>query len=238
MISRPPTIALFCYVALLALSAGTQAADPPNIVVFISDDLGRLETSIHGNPDVKTPTMDRLAGAGMTFDHAYVASPSCCPNRFSLLTGLMPARHGAHPNHSQPKPGTQFLPPILQAMGYHVASFGKVAHGRYRFDGCDFHSAPPREMHKNIAKHFDSHSVDGPVCLMVGDRRPHVSWTADSIYSQTNLTLPTYFVDTPATREHWARYLTDITGMDEEMGRVYDFAKEQFGDDFVFLVHQ
>ncbi len=93
------------------------AADLPNIVVFISDDLGRLETSVHGSAEVKTPTMDALAAAGMTFDNAYVASPSCCPNRFSLLTGLMPARHGAHPNHSQPKPGIKFLMPILQTTG-------------------------------------------------------------------------------------------------------------------------
>jgi len=77
------------------------AARLPNIVVFISDDLGRLDTSIHGSKDVRTPTMDWLAAAGMIFDNAYVVSPSCCPDRFSLLTGLMPARHGAHPNHSQ-----------------------------------------------------------------------------------------------------------------------------------------
>ena len=100
----------------------------PNIVVFISDDLGRLDTSIHGSKDVRTPTMDLLAIQGMTFDDAYVASPSCCPSRFSLLTGLMPARHGAHPNHSQVKPGTKFLMPILKKMGYH-AFFGKIAHG-------------------------------------------------------------------------------------------------------------
>ena len=67
----------------------------PNIVVFISDDLGRLDTSIHGSKDARTPTIERLAAEGMTFDDAYVASPSCCPSRFSLLTGLMPARHGA-----------------------------------------------------------------------------------------------------------------------------------------------
>ncbi|MEC8865279.1 MAG: sulfatase-like hydrolase/transferase [Verrucomicrobiota bacterium] len=65
----------------------SAAGEKPNIVVFISDDLGRLDTSIHGSKDVRTPTMDLLAAGGMTFDDAYVASPSCCPSRFSLLTG-------------------------------------------------------------------------------------------------------------------------------------------------------
>ncbi|MDE0737495.1 MAG: sulfatase-like hydrolase/transferase, partial [Pirellulaceae bacterium] len=106
---------------IAAMMAGCQpalaaaSADKPNIVIFISDDLGRLETSIHGSKDVRTPTMDRLAATGMIFENAYVASPSCCPNRFSLLTGLMPARHGAHANHSKVKPGTNFLLPILKA---------------------------------------------------------------------------------------------------------------------------
>ena len=212
-----------------------SAAELPNIVVFVSDDLGRLETSVYGSTDVKTPTMDMLAAVGMTFNNAYVASPSCCPNRFSLLTGLMPARHGAHPNHSQPKPGTKYLMPILQQMGYYVASFGKIAHGRGGFQGCDFNSPQPRSMYKNVVKHFGGNEIEGPVCLLVGDRRPHVAWSKESVYDPTSLTLPSHFIDTLETRQHWARYLTDITGMDEEMGRVYDFAQEKFGDNFIFL---
>ena len=44
-----------------------------------------------------------------------------------------------------------------------------------------------------------------------------------------------FFIDTKETREHWARYLTDIEGMDQEMGRVLKFAKKTFGDNFIFL---
>ena len=95
------------FASLWVASVSSTANQKPNLVIFISDDLGRLDTSIHGSNDVRTPTMDLLAAGGMTFDDAYVASPSCCPSRFSLLTGLMPARHGAHPNHSQVKPGHQ-----------------------------------------------------------------------------------------------------------------------------------
>jgi len=207
----------------------------PNIVIFVSDDLGRLETSIHGSKDVRTPTMDRLAAAGMTFENAYVASPSCCPNRFSLLTGLMPARHGAHANHSKVKAGTKFLLPILKARGYHIASFGKVAHGRNPMPGTDFKSLPPRNMSQNVKKYFQGKNIAGPVCLLVGDRRPHVPWTKESIYNPAKVTLPKDFIDTPETRQHWARYLSDITGMDQEMGRIYEFAEERFGKNFIFL---
>ena len=222
-------------VALMLLTASLHAAALPNIVVFISDDLGRLDTSIHGSKDVRTPTMDRLAAGGMTFENAYVASPACCPSRFSFLTGLMPARHGAHPNHSQVKPGTKFLPPILKKLGYHIASFGKVAHGNRNFAGLDFNSPKKTGMSEEVVKHFREKQIDGPICLLVGDRRPHVEWTKEMNYDPKQVSLPSFFIDTKETREHWARYLTDIEGMDEEMGRVLEFAKEKFSDNFIFL---
>ena len=223
------------FVTFLCVVSLYGAIQKPNIVVFISDDLGRWDTSIHGSKDARTPTMERLAAEGMTFDDAYVASPSCCPSRFSLLTGLMPARHGAHPNHSQVKPGTQFLSPILKKMGYHIASFGKIAHGNKKFEGLDFNQPKRTDMCVEVEKYFNKNKIDGPICLLVGDRRPHVEWTKEMNFDPKKVTLPSFFIDTQETREHWARYLTDIEGMDQEMGRVLKFAKKKFGDNFIFM---
>jgi arylsulfatase A-like enzyme len=225
------------FILCLALlsSEPAQSDEPVNLVVFLSDDLGRLDTSIHGSVDARTPTMDRLAADGMVFDNAYVASPSCCPNRYSFFTGLMPARHGAHPNHTVPKEDTKYLTTILKDLRYHVASFGKVSHGRVRFPGGDYFSAQAEEMHEKVIPYFDNEKINGPVCLLVGDRRPHVAWSHEVTYNPDEVTLPSFLIDTPKTREHWARYLTDVTGMDAEMGRIYNFAKEKFGDNFIFL---
>lgn len=228
-------IVVLCLPWLASAQSAQNEKKLPNLVVFISDDLGRLETSVYGSKEVRTPMMAKLAASGMTFDNAYVASPSCCPNRFSLLTGLMPARHGAHPNHSQPKPGTHFLLPILKKQGYTIASFGKVAHGRRKYAGCDFFFPRPREMSKNVNQWFNNQKPTGPICLLVGDRRPHVAWTKEMIYDLKKVTLPPYFIDTKETREHWARYLTDITQMDEEIARIHKIAEEKFGDNFLFL---
>ena len=221
--------------SLVFASTFLGAGEKPNLVVFISDDLGRLDTSIHGSIDARTPTMERLAAEGMTFDDAYVASPSCCPSRFSLLTGLMPARHGAHPNHSKVKLGTKFLPPILKKMGYHIASFGKIAHGNKKFEGLDFNEPTRTDMCVEVEKYFKNNKIEGPICLLVGDRRPHVEWTKEMNFDLHKVTLPPFFIDTKETREHWARYLTDIEGMDQEMGRVLKFAEKKFGKDFIFL---
>ena len=70
---------------------------------------------------------------------------------------------------------------------------------------------------------------------MVGDRRPHVPWTTESLYDPSTLKLPSIFIDTKETRQHWAQYYSDITGADSEMGRVYQFARKKFGDNFIFV---
>ncbi|MEX0323773.1 MAG: sulfatase [Puniceicoccaceae bacterium] len=227
-------ITFLLLVACAALPANGKTL--PNIVLLLSDDLGRLETSVYGSTEVRTPTLATLAEKGMTFDNAYVASPSCCPNRASLLTGLMPARHGAHPNHTFVKEGTKWLPPILKEMGYTVASFGKVQHGRRDFEGCDYHFTEHEKMSQDLEKLIQSGKLgDGPVCLMVGDRRPHVPWIEEWIYDPEKVTLPHNFIDTPETREHWARYYSDITHMDAEMGRVLKLVEKHLGSDFICM---
>jgi arylsulfatase A-like enzyme len=76
-----------------------MAADKPNIVVFLVDDMGWQETSVPFHTEVtelnrryRTPNMERLAAEGMKFTQAY-ASAVCSPSRISLLTGMNAARH-------------------------------------------------------------------------------------------------------------------------------------------------
>src|SRR3954471_12062886 len=122
---------LSCFLLLLSCADLSVAADKPNLVIFICDDLGSLELQPYGATDVRTPNMQRLADQGLRFTQAFVASPSCAPSRAALLTGLMPARNGAEPNHTRPRAAIKKLPAYLQELGYEVASFGKVAHYGY-----------------------------------------------------------------------------------------------------------
>jgi uncharacterized sulfatase len=61
-------------------------------MVFI-DDMGWGDLGCYGNPDIKTPNIDRLASQGILFEQFYVASPICSPSRVAVTTGQYPARH-------------------------------------------------------------------------------------------------------------------------------------------------
>lgn len=70
------------------------AAAPPNIVVFLVDDLGARDVGCFGSTFYETPRIDRLAREGMRFTAAYAACPVCSPTRASMMTGKYPQRTG------------------------------------------------------------------------------------------------------------------------------------------------
>lgn len=225
---------LFTILLVLVSSIGAQAM--PHIVMFLTDDLGGDDTTIYGSTSVRTPNLERLADMGMTFDNAFVASPACAPSRAALLTGLMPARNGAEANHTYPREGTRYLTEAINDMGYQIAGFGKVAHGNEKPEyGFGFYSRPRVGLAANVKAYFEQRESESPLFLVVGDRRPHVPWTEDNIYNPEEASLPPYFIDTPETREHRARYFSDITGLDAEFGKIMSLASENLGDDIVFV---
>ncbi len=78
---------------LLAVIGGlASAAEKPNIVFILADDLGINDLGCYGRKEHHTPNLDRLAGEGMRFTQAYAACPVCSPTRASILTGKHPAR--------------------------------------------------------------------------------------------------------------------------------------------------
>lgn len=104
--------------AALALSgASASAADKPNVVLFLVDDMGWMDCGVYGSKYYETPNMDRFAEKAMRFTNAY-AQPLCSPTRASLLTGQYSARHGitTASGHQPPQgPGHKFLPDTAPA---------------------------------------------------------------------------------------------------------------------------
>ena len=94
MKKNPIQLLEMCVIWLVtAVAACAQTS--PNVVIILADDLGWSDTTLYGNTKLyQTPNIQRLSKRGMTFTHAYSASPLCSPTRSAILTGLSPARTG------------------------------------------------------------------------------------------------------------------------------------------------
>src|SRR5690349_19969392 len=212
-------------ILLIALGSCLHAADPagPNIVIFLTDDHSLLDSTVYGSKDVRTPNMQRLAAAGLTFDRAFVASPSCAPSRAALLTGLMPARSGAEPNHSKPRADIGKLPAYLKELGYELVSFGKVSHYQHTGDyGFDYFAHD--KYHEDVAipdgiNGLRARKSDKPLCIFFGPNCPHVPWPeTPEVYDPAKVTIPSTHIDPPRPRVEPARYYAAVTRMDNELG--------------------
>src|SRR5215210_2082251 len=71
----------------LAAAAGAPAAERPNIVFILADDLGFGDLGCYGQTKIRTPNLDRMAAEGMRFTQHYAGSSVCAPSRCALLTG-------------------------------------------------------------------------------------------------------------------------------------------------------
>ncbi|MCA9194955.1 MAG: sulfatase-like hydrolase/transferase [Planctomycetales bacterium] len=130
-------------------------AQPPNVVLIVSDDQGYRDMGCFGSPDAITPNLDRLASEGMKLTSFYVSWPACTPSRGSLLTGRYPQRNGIYdmirneaPDYGYLYPPAEYdvsferiggmdtrevlLPQMLKTSGYQSAIFGKWDLGSLR----------------------------------------------------------------------------------------------------------
>ena len=135
-------------VGLLVFStAACFAAEPPNIVLIVSDDQGYHDLGVLGD-HILTPNLDRLAREGVRLTDFYVAWPACTPSRGAFLTGRYPQRNGIYDmiRNEAPDYGHEYspgdyavtweriggmdvrevlLPALLGRAGYRSGIFGK-----------------------------------------------------------------------------------------------------------------
>ena len=118
---------IFFSALLMSLSWIAQAADKPNVVLIMADDMGYGDLACNGNPIIQTPELDQLAGESVRLEdfHAY---PYCVPARASLLTGLFADKTGVHNRDT----GNWFvrsdhtmISTLFKQAGYTTGMFGK-----------------------------------------------------------------------------------------------------------------
>ncbi len=119
------------FIATIFSTANAVAARRPNIVYIMSDELAYYELSHMGNPYIRTPRIDKMAGEGIRFTQALAGAPVCAPLRCSLMTG----KHMGHASVRANDGGTplraeeQTIASILKELGYATGGFGKWGAG-------------------------------------------------------------------------------------------------------------
>ena len=118
--------------ACVAGAAPLRAADRPNVVVILADDLGYSDLGCYGG-EIRTPHLDALARGGLRFTSFYNGG-RCCPTRAALMTGLYPHQAGVgRMTRDEGTPGyrgfltenTVTIPEALKAAGYRTGMVGK-----------------------------------------------------------------------------------------------------------------
>src|SRR4051812_2253548 len=102
------------------------AADRPNVLLVMADQLAASALSPYGHPAAQTPHLQRLADEGVVFDRAYCPSPLCTPSRAAMLTGQLPSRTGCYDNAADLPSETPTLAHHLRLAGYETVLAGKM----------------------------------------------------------------------------------------------------------------
>jgi arylsulfatase A-like enzyme len=142
----------------LLLAGCVGAAQKPNVLLIIADDLGYQDLGCYGVKDFETPNIDRIAASGIRFTDGYVTAPQCGPSRAGLITGMSQSRFGVTDNKHDyglpPREVVELLPEQMKAQGYTTGMVGKW-HIGFRYHPDDRANSGARPGHEPWERGFD-----------------------------------------------------------------------------------
>lgn len=121
-------VGMACIVALALVGSRTlPAAEQPNIVLIVADDLGSAELGCYGQKKIQTPNIDRLAAEGMRFTRFYAGCHVCAPSRSVLMTGKHTGHTAVRANGDNRSLHAEdvTVAEVLHKAGYACGMFGK-----------------------------------------------------------------------------------------------------------------
>jgi len=211
-----------------------QTSKVPNFIIFIADDVSWNDLGCYGNPDVQTPTIDRLAKQSIRFTNTYLTASSCSPSRNSIMTGRYPHNTGAAELHTEPPLDMKSLPEVLKENGYFTASSGKFHMGKYIEKGFDMIYRTGEDIgdggELSWVKTVAERPTDQPFFFWFAALDAHRAWGENSFsgtHDPEELTVPFYLVDGPETKKDLAQYYDEIVRFDHYIGQVVSELESQ-----------
>ena len=119
-----------------SLFGNLGAADKPNVLLIVCDDLNDYVETLGGHPQVKTPNIKRFIDSGVSFTQAHCNIPICNPSRASFATGIYPHTSQVFGfedwNKNEILKNSRTMMAHFSANGYHTLGTGKIMHNRDR----------------------------------------------------------------------------------------------------------
>ncbi len=208
----------------------------PNILWLIAEDIGP-DLACYGNPDARTPHLDKFSTEGRLFRCVYSTAPVCSASRSAFCTGMWQIAFGAH-HHRSHRDGNYYLPAgvrlitdRLREAGYFTANVREFPQSA-GFQGrgkTDWNFAPE-------GKPFDSDRWDDlknnqPFYAQVNFSETHRTlsdWekAAEAPTDPATVKLPPYLPDHPVVRRDWAIYHDVMMALDAKVGTVLDLLEQ------------
>jgi arylsulfatase A-like enzyme len=209
---------------LAALGQSPPADARPNVLVVIADDWSFPHAGVYGDPTVKTPHFDRLAGQGALFTRAFCAAPTCSASRAALLTGRMPHRLGPGADLWGVLPAQYTTyPDLLAWSGYAVGQSGK-GWGPGTLDGSGRTHNPAGPTSRSFAEFLKRVPADRPFCFWHGSQDPHRPYDAGSGrkagLDPASVRVPPWLPDTPEVRDDLLDYYLEVQRFDATIGEL------------------
>lgn len=192
---------MWCLLAAALMSSTAMAAERPNLLFVLCDDIRWDAIGLGGAKYLKTPHIDRLGKEGVHFQHTFCTTSLCSPSRASILSGLYAHTHGVTNNFTEYPENFKSFPMVLQAAGYDTAYIGKwhmgedndnprpgfhwfVTHkGQGKYFDTEFNLNGQK---REVVKGYYTHAVtdmaeewikrprgDKPWLMMLGHKAPH-----------------------------------------------------------------
>ena len=242
---------LFMLFCCLYIQAQEKTEKPLNIIWISCEDIGPI-LSTYGNKAIKTPNIDRIAAEGVKYTNAYSTVGVCAPSRFSIITGMYPARLGAHNmrtgNHNNFKfPEDVFHKTnkgILDTSGKNVPEYEVVTPSYVKAfteylraenyycvndDKCDYQFNAPFTAWNDVfgGGTYKNAPKDAPFFYVKNHYISHESriWLRKDKPLTVNpeeVTIPAYYPDIPIVRNDITRKYSNIEALDKEVGQLLD----------------
>jgi N-sulfoglucosamine sulfohydrolase len=242
------------FLLILGLVPSLGAAERPNLLVFIADDVSWNDYGCYGNGAARTPNIDRLSANGRQFQQAYLTASSCSPSRCSIITGRYPHNNGKAAELHLPIPAhLPWLPEVLREAGYYTALSGKnhMSKAAAPVTAWDHISKNAGRRAGNSGGHGDWENVvtnrpkDQPFFFWFASMDAHRAWDSDGEWDVEkygpkhrgeDVVLSPFLVDTEGTRDDLASYYNEVTRFDHFIGRVERVLRKQDAWDDTFVL--